>query len=646
MTELELKIKDAAQKYYTDGSSPLTDAEFDALVDELKKTNPDSELLKTGWGYDVSEDSTPGKKVKHKYGRAGSLEKCHNWKELGYEFQNSTVDISLKLDGISCVLYYEHGKFVQALTRGDGITGIDITDKVRRIFPVDIKSSKYNTFTGAVRGELLMTYPKFEEFSEIHSDAKNPRNSTAGVINSKEITSDIDYISLVVYTIVGLEYRIIDHERTIYGANMDIFTVRQALEDMFGVENVVPHKCVELLNSDVFMNQMNSAREEWYNMFPADGIVITKLFVDLHVTSELTYNACAFKFPAESKDCEVEDVVWNMSKTRYAIPTIKIKTTQLSGTDVTYCTGFNAKWICDNGIGHGAIITVCKSGEIIPTVLKVVKQVRPQLIEFCPVCEHRLEWYGVHLKCPNDSCGNAITQDTLVWLKNLVPMDGLGDTLKIKFLEELVASGELADISIESIMETKLVLREDTDSVQFNLFAKMWNTLHGFHEFKVDLVDALVSLNIPRLSHITASKLANYPLAIQSVMNKAIHKEYLDPYDLISLNAIGNANAKSIEDNLWKMARLKYVWTWVYNRLSVPSASESKGKVAITGKLSVKRSDFEKELRSIGFTPADICRESVYLITDNPNSSSSKNKKADSWGIKKITEAEFRALYL
>lgn len=637
MTELELKIKDAAQKYYTDGSSPLTDAEFDSLVDELKETNPDSELLKTGWGYDVTKDSTPGQKVQHKYGRAGSLTKCHNWDELGKEFRGQKVDFSLKLDGISCVLYYEDGKFVQALTRGDGITGIDVTEKVKKVFNTEIKN-RYSTFTGAIRGELLMTYENFDKFKEMYPDAKNPRNSTAGIINSKEITSDLDYVSLVLYTIVGLE-----SDNTIH----NIHEIRDILSNMFGAENVVPHTgYVWLSDVNNFIPNMERVRNDWYGKFPADGIVITKASVHLYIGGEVVYDACAFKFPAEEKECEVEDVIWEMSKTRYAIPKIKIKTVQLSGTNVTYCAGYNAKYIKDSGIGSGAIVRLHKSGEIIPNICSIVKSVEPKLLSVCPICGETLIWDGVHLKCPNDSCGNAITQDTLVWLKNLVPMDGLGDTLKIKFLEELVASGELADISIESIMETKLVLREDTESVQFNLFAKMWNTLHGFHEFKVDLVDALVSLNIPRLSHITASKLANYPLAIQSVMNKAIHKEYLDPYDLISLNAIGEANAKSIENNLWKMARLKYIWTWVYNRLSVPSASESKGKVAITGKLSVKRADFEKELRSVGFTPAEICRETCYLITDNPNSNSSKNKKADAWGIKKITEQEFRAIYL
>ena len=634
MTELELKIKDAAQKYYTDGSSSLTDEEFDLLVDELKRTNPDSELLKTGWGYDVATDSTPGQKVKHKYGRAGSLEKCHNWEELGSWFREKKVDLSLKLDGISCVLYYQNGKFVQALTRGDGTTGIDITDKVKRVFNTEIRN-RYSEFTGAVRGELLMTYENFYKFKEIYPDAKNPRNSTAGIINSKEITSDLDYVSLVLYTIVGLE------NKTTFD---NIHDIRDVLEVMFGKENVVPHsQYIWLLNSDVFMSAMDRVRNEWYGKYPADGIVITKASVYVSVDYEVTYDACAFKFPAEEKDCEVEEIIWEMSKTRYAIPKIKIKTVQLSGTNVTYCTGYNAQYIRDNGIGCGSVVRLHKSGEIIPNVCSIIKSVTPDMIEECPVCGSKLVWDGVHLKCPNDSCGNAVLQDTLIWLQNIAPTDGLGDTLKEKMLMDLVSDGLIPDISIESIMECAAQLNERTDSAQKNLFAKMWNNLHAQN---INLVDALVALNIPRIGSITASKFVDYSPLIEKLMHKADTGEQISADELLQLQAIGEANAKSVVDNLWKMRRLKYVWNRVYNTLAIPSASESRGKVAITGKLSVKRADFEKELRSIGFTPAEICRESAYLITDDPNSGSSKNRKADAWGIKKITEQEFRALYL
>lgn len=115
MTELEEKIQKAAQAYYTDGSSELSDAEFDNLVEQLRVENPESPLLqKTGWGYSVESDSTPGMKYKHRYGIAGSLDKCRTWEEVKPVFRNQFVDVSLKLDGISVLLYYRDGKLYQA----------------------------------------------------------------------------------------------------------------------------------------------------------------------------------------------------------------------------------------------------------------------------------------------------------------------------------------------------------------------------------------------------------------------------------------------------------------------------------------------------------------------------------------------------
>lgn len=199
---LEDRIKLEAQKYYSDGSNSVTDEEFDEMVEELRRQNPDSELLKTGWGYDVNKDTTPGEKVAHKYGEAGSLEKARTWKEIPNNMKNKSVYVSLKLDGLSVVAYYEHGRLVRALTRGDGIIGIDITNKLGgRCIPNQINTD----FTGAVRGEIIMPYNNFEKFKNEHPEAKNPRNSTVGLIGAKEVSEDLNYLRVYMYTMFASE---------------------------------------------------------------------------------------------------------------------------------------------------------------------------------------------------------------------------------------------------------------------------------------------------------------------------------------------------------------------------------------------------------------------------------------------------------
>lgn len=637
MTDLENRIRDAAQKYYTDGSSDLTDAEFDTLVEELRKVNPNSDLFQTGWGYDVQVDSTPGSKIKHKYGNIGSLDKCHNWKELGFLLQSGPVDISLKLDGLSCVLYYEDSRLLRALTRGDGSVGIDVTDKIKHLIADTVNEPH---FTGAVRGEIIMSYENFSKWVQVHPEAKNPRNSTAGIINSKDATEeDLGYLDLIVYTIVGDE-----SIRDTWSDRYPVSNIRHRLKTMFSLDRVVPHVSDVYLDGFTMDSVMQEYKDKMYGKYPADGLVVTFGYLPVMNAGshEVQYLAKAFKFPSEIVDSEVTDVEWNLSKTRYLIPRIRIKPVQISGSTVEYCTGYNAKYIQDNNIGVGTKVKITKANEIIPNIVEVIEPTTSKIPDVCPECKQLLSWNGVHLQCNNPVCGNATLQDSLIWVSNISPMDGLGDTLKAKFLNMLVQGNELKDASVESIMDSKLKLPEDTNSAQQNLFAKMWNDLHTC---KVPAMNAILALNIPRIGGITAMKLASRMDLLWEAYEGSISDP---PYVPLSTSAIlsgviGRANSDAIESNLSKVSRLRYL----VGRIEEPSKhTTSKGKVAITGKLSVKRSQFESELRECGYEAGEISKDTKYLITDDPTSNSSKANFARKNNIQMISESDFRQLYM
>lgn len=624
MTDLENKIREASQAYYSDGTSTLSDEEFDELLDRLREENPDSPLLGVGHGYDVMKDTSPSKKHDHKYGVMGSLPKCRNWKELDNSIKNRYVDLSLKLDGLSVVLYYKEGVLTKALTRGDGKIGIDVTNKVIKIVP----HSRYlNTrFTGAVRGEVVMSIDSFKEYHEKHPESKNPRNSAAGIMNGKSL-DDLSYLNILVYTIVGDEdcdYLLVEY-------------IRNKLVGMFGEDYVVPHSEVLPLSESDFILMMDSFKSKWYGKYPADGIVITKN--DLNRTSDysVVYESNAYKFPSEIRETEVTSVEWNMSKTRNCIPVVHIKPIELAGGTIQKCSGYHAQWIRDYEVGPGAIVTVERRGEIIPNIQEVLKKSTEVYIPtVCPDCGSELKWSGVHLMCENINCGNATQQDTLEWLKYMCPTDGLGDILKLKYLNDLVDNKIIEDISIESIMECNERLAENTKSVQDNLFSHMWNELHG--DSDVELEEALKALNVPRLGDITSTKLSKHIDLIDKMKdNTSLDDSFWNRV----ADEIGEANSKSFRDNVYKFSRLRYIW----NRIKSES-SEVKFKVAVTGSLSVKRSVFETELKASGFMLSDMNRGVSFLITDNPNGSSSKNKKADQWGIEKISEEEFRKRFM
>lgn len=625
---LEKKIKANAQKYYTDGSQELSDKEFDELVDKLRTENPDSSVLKTGWGYDVDSDTTYGQKVKHKYGEVGSLDKVHNWKELKSSLRNSEVVTSLKLDGLSVVMYYESGQFKSAVTRGDGVTGIDITEKIGIV--LKRKTLTDTSFSGGIRGEIVMSNEKFQRYKSNHADAKNARNTAAGIINSKELSEDLDLLSVVVYKVVGGN-KVFDSYSSM------LSWLHSNFADVVDCD-------ITKLFEDTLDSRMVEYKDAWYIAYPADGIVIANQMLKVsEINNEYVYDfdSQAFKFPSESKITTVKSVDWSLSKTKYMIPVINVEPVQLSGTTVQFATGFNAKYIKDHNIGPGAEIELCKANEIIPYVLNVITPSHNMLLPtHCPCCNAELIQAGVNLMCPNYKCTNYQKTDLLIWCDLLSPVEGIGDTLREKFLYEVFGDST----TVDSLMSRSL---EDLDieftmyngsGKQFELFK---HSIYALFNRTVDSVTALQALNIPRLGLETSRKLSEYPDVIRKILKVSLGEDPVSSVaDLDSF--IGYANANSILSHLDKFARLKYIW----NRLSWSTTNTDHIKVAITGKLSVKRSEFESELKQHGFELSSLSKDTAYLITDDPNSGSSKNIQADKYGVAKITEQDFRNKFM
>lgn len=625
LKDLESKIKEESQKYYSEGSNSITDEQFDALVDTVKELDPNSDILSTSWGYDIDKDSTYGEKVKHKCGFVGSLDKYRNIDDMLKRFDSPTqLYYSLKLDGLSIVLYYESGKLVDAVTRGDGYTGISIYDKIRfidrQLFVLPVN------FTGAIRGEILMTIDNFDTFKYINQDAKNPRNAAAGLVNRKDKYEDLKFLDIIVYTIVKVsnEYEyIVLNNSTMYNFLNRYFSY------------VVPYKKISEDSFDTLNSQFKCFKNKWVRLLPIDGIVVSAGLELDNNTGNVSYDSVAFKFESESKAVEVIDVEYDMSKTHYAIPRVKVTPVQLSGATVEYAAGHNAQYILDNDIGPGAIVELTRSGEVIPYIKSVIEPTIPKIIKNCPICNSVLSWNGVHLQCKNSNCDNAIVQDTLVWINTLAPLDNFGDTLRLKYL-----SMYLEDISIESIMDGSILkfIDKPTELVQDTLF---YEFIHLLYENPISLESAIISLNIPRFSTRNSAKLANYPDIVKRLIAVSNEEQKVDSL-LDIYGYIGDANSDSLIENIHKFKRLNLILDRI-----VWSNSESKGKVAITGKLSVKRSQFNDELRQFGYIlVSSVTQDVMYLITDNPNSSSSKNLQADNYGITKITESQFRKQFM
>lgn len=657
MNSLERELRLAAQLYYQDGSSFLSDEEFDRKAEQLKEIDPDNSIFKEpSWGYYIDSDTTPGKRCPHRYGRITGLDKAYEYSDIPKDFRVDTLYAMPKLDGMSIAMYYEDSKLVQALTRGNYDEGIDVTDKVRLIVGDHILTSN---FTGGTRGEIIMSKENYDKYCLNHEDVKNARNAVAGIINSKDITEDLKYLDVVVYTILADESQKIGsvHDVGWHTNNIGFLESEYFLSTNY--EHYAQATPLTYLDDSTTIPKCENMFNHFIETYPyeVDGVVVSMPTISIDGNGIFDYKEIAIKFRSETAETKVTGVDWQMSKTHYAIPVINVEPVELDGATITKCSGFHAHYIKEMDIKPDTIVEIERHGQVIPYVNKVIQNTDgpSAIIKNCPECGEVLEWDGCHLKCNNPYCGNAILQDLMIWINNIAPLDNFGDKLRIKFLQKYLNS----NLSVESVMESKDLIgmcnlyKEMSPSPlvskQLLLFSEMCDKL--FTQ-PVTMVNALRGLNIPRLGDKTSEKLAINPELVNKIYETSLSANIEDDDSTVVVDGalvdelieyLGSANGVSIISNIHKFSRLKYIYSRIIT--VVEDAVTSNGRVAITGKLSVKRSDFEKELKSHGWVVGEITKGTDYLITDNPNSSSSKNKKADQLGIIKITESEFRSKY-
>lgn len=257
----------------------------------------------------------------------------------------------------------------------------------------------------------------------------------------------------------------------------------------------------------------------------------------------------------------------------------------------------------------------------------------------CPFCGNKLEWQGVDLVCTNVDCANRDEQNLKVWISNIAQIDGISEKLIFKFLEELNIN------SLEELYSKTYEELEYKDAPNNSHKGKFNKVLFKLFNEPINWYNALMGLNIKMLGDKTSKKLVNTELIM-------IIKEFLETEDISSfanevnkklVNVVGPAFIETLltPDSLTKLKNLNYV----KDRLYQDEVAETKKliPVVITGKLSVPRKKFEEYLNKNGYeVKGAITKEVKYLITDNPQSGSSKNKRADELGIEKITEEQIR----
>lgn len=251
----------------------------------------------------------------------------------------------------------------------------------------------------------------------------------------------------------------------------------------------------------------------------------------------------------------------------------------------------------------------------------------------CPICGEELLWSasGVDLYCKNPNCCGTEDADLHQWTSSIADVHGLGWNIKNEFFTENNIN------TVEDLYNFNLDYTPSTVTEQ-----KIYDMFKKLRYESVNPISALCGLNIPRLGWKSAEQIYN-----DNLIDVLLNVENLNEDEFIAsiVSSVGSATAVSIWDNRNKLSRLNFIKDRFMVIKNNESSEESKGEVMITGKLSMKRKDFEKVVVDAGYSiGSKIHKDTTYLITNTPNSGSSKNKKADELNITKITEEDFLKL--
>lgn len=614
VNQLVADLKEAQRAYYSDGSSAMSDAEFDLKEKQLRELDPKNAYFKKVGA------ATSGKKIKHRVPmlsmqKANTLEEIQKWiAKTNWGKYGKLWLIEPKVDGNSLELKYANGKLVHAVTRGDGKEGQDVTHVAQHIKDIPKEVKCKDEFE--VRGELYLPKSSF-----LNTSGKPLRNIVAGILNRKEVTAEVQHVRFVACRLLPIS------------VEEEFVSELQALEWLQAYFlNVIPRKkaIVDATIQD-WWEDHNDGRRHDYD-FELDGLVIV---IDNWKVQEIQPNSndhhldfnIAYKFSNELKRTTLRNITWQISRHGSLIPVANFDATNFGGTNVRNAGLSNAANVEAMKLMTGDEIEVSRLNEIIPGVtrnLTVVESIKPRnhgsnlLPSTCPCCNTELEWKGVHLHCPNYECEEQLIQKITHWVVTS-EMDGVSESTvrtlcKFGFVHSFQSLYELVD------------RRADLHTIEGFGDSKIDNLLYQIKKSRTMSIHQFIDrLGIPSVGEKAAKK-----LGINSIS------------DFLNFKSDGSAIGDAVDEWLFWGKGTALSLSRV---LIITNFEEKKGlRVCATGKAPMQRKDLIKLLETNGYVWADgVDKDLHMLLCDDPESGSTKNKKAAKLGIKVMTYDAFFA---
>lgn len=645
---LKDEINKSNYKYYVEENPYLSDFDYDKMFTELKELEEKYPLLKTPDSPTQRVGSVSEKFFSHthKYrlyslDNTYSAEELKKWYERVCKEYNKKLQLvcELKIDGLAIALTYDKGLFTLGVTRGDGVTGENITPNLKTIKAIPLKLFEPKTLE--VRGEIYMPKTSFEKLNE-ESLAKgekvfaNPRNAASGSLRQldSKITAKRD---LSMFTYTGIFEDAEDKNiKTHYDGMMYLkklgFKVNPNIRLVDDIQGAIDY-CNEWATKRFDLN------------YATDGVVIKvndfAIQKDLGFTARAPKWATAFKFPPEEVATKVLDIEVNTGKTGIVTPVAILEPVQLAGSTVARASLHNFDEIKRLDIRIGDTVLIKKAAEIIPKVVKVMDTdiheslpvVKPPKI--CPSCGAKLvERCGeVGLYCQNPDCGSLMCAKIEFWAsKDAMDIDNVGPSLIQQLYDKKFISNpvDLYRLTMQDLMQLDLVKEKSAMNIYTSIQESKTKPLNRL----------LTALGIRHVGKETADILSGEFATLDDIKNADVEQ-------LANIEGIGGIIAQSIYDffheerNVKMIEELKELGVNPVSKVK-PKSDKLAGKTfVLTGTLqNMTRDEASAIIKSHGGkTSSSVSKKTSYVLAGE--NAGSKLDKAQNLGVIILTEDDF-----
>jgi DNA ligase (NAD+) len=655
MEEMISQLNTWRDEYYNKNNPSVSDKEYDKLFDQLTELEKETGIYMSNSptqtvGYEVKSELV---KIKHNHPML-SLDKTKKVSDLVKFMNNKPCVLMLKMDGLTVTLRYMDGNLVSAETRGNGEIGEDITHNAKIFKNIPLKIDCKDEVI--VDGEAIITYDNFEKINRnLPEDKKykNPRNLASGSVRQldSKIASarEIKFIAW----------------KMIKGSDSNSFLERLDILSNLGFD-VVPHRFIVDVNSNYTDNVtiksdiLELSKEAEDKGYPIDGMVLgyddVKYGESLGMTGHHVRSQIAFKFKEEEEISVLRSIEWSMGKTGILTPVAVFDPVELAGTTVTRASLHNISIMKDLDIQVGSEVTVVKKNEIIPQIIECNADFASfDYPDKCPICgaetvivkENNTEV----LMCPNDDCNGKLLGKMCAFVgREAHDIRGLSEaTLKL-----LIDKGYIKKpIDLFGLKQKKTSL-----SNLPGLGAKSVNNILDEIERckNTTLEKFLVGLSIPLIGKSASKTIASYEekKAMQEGYDSPIQALLKDlgdkEFNWTVLEDFGPNMSYSIKNYMKKhnkeIIELASMFSFMYSDIMKMGEEQIlKGKTfVITGSLThfKNRNELKAKIEELGGkVTGSVTGKTDYLINNDNQSSSSKNKKAKELGIAILTEEDF-----